>query len=168
MLHTNVFGALRTLHASLPALKDSKGRFVVIGSVLSHISLPGSTPYAMSKFALRAFAEGAWAELRTYGISVTHVSPGYVDTEIHRVDNLGTFQADKHDPLPHWIPISPDAAAKKILRAAASRKKEVTITTHAKVLIAFNRLFPGALTRLMAFLMDLRKRRLSQASGFRG
>lgn len=112
---TNVFGDLRTLHASLPALKDSKGRFVVIGSVLSHISLPGSTPYAMSKFALRAFAEGAWAELGTYGISVTHVSPGYVDTEIHRVDNLGTCQADKHDPLPHWIPISPDAAAKKRL-----------------------------------------------------
>jgi NADP-dependent 3-hydroxy acid dehydrogenase YdfG len=157
---TNVFGVMRTLDATLAALKASKGRFVVMGSVMSHVSLPGYTPYSMSKFAARAFAEGAWAELRPHGISVTHVSPGYVTTEIWKVDNRGTFDATRHDTLPKWFPLAPETAAKRIVNAVEARKRQVSVAGHAALLIAINNLFPGLLLRLTAFLTEVRKRRL--------
>ena len=73
---TNVFGVLRTIHATLPELKARRGRLVVIGSVSGHLATPGSSPYAMSKFAVRALAEALGHEVAHAGVSVTHVSPG--------------------------------------------------------------------------------------------
>ena len=37
---TNVFGVLRTIYATLDEIKRTKGRFVVMGSVSGHVSLP--------------------------------------------------------------------------------------------------------------------------------
>src|SRR3712207_7180710 len=34
---TNVFGVIRTLHETLPALMQSRGRFVIMGSVAGHL-----------------------------------------------------------------------------------------------------------------------------------
>ncbi|HEX5814554.1 MAG TPA: SDR family NAD(P)-dependent oxidoreductase, partial [Methylomirabilota bacterium] len=51
---TNVFGVLRTVRAALPELKRTAGRLAIVGSVSGHVATPGSSPYAMSKFAVRA------------------------------------------------------------------------------------------------------------------
>ena len=64
---TNVFGVVRTLHESLPALRNTQGRFVIMGSVAGHLSSAGSSPYTMSKFAVRALAEALHGELRSAG-----------------------------------------------------------------------------------------------------
>jgi len=79
---TNVFGVLRTLKATLADVRRTRGRIAVIGSVSGHIATPGSSPYAMSKFAVRALAEALGHELARSGVSVTLVSPGYVASEI--------------------------------------------------------------------------------------
>ncbi|HEV8474046.1 MAG TPA: SDR family NAD(P)-dependent oxidoreductase, partial [Methylomirabilota bacterium] len=75
---TNVFGVLRTIYAALPEVRRARGSLVVIGSVSGHIATPGSSPYAMSKFAVRALAEALGHELAADGVSVTLVSPGFV------------------------------------------------------------------------------------------
>src|SRR5687767_13709452 len=49
----NVYGVLRTLQESLGALRATKGRFVIMGSVAGHVSSAGGSAYAMSKFAVR-------------------------------------------------------------------------------------------------------------------
>ena len=53
---TNVFGVLRTVYATLPALRASRGRLAIIGSVSGYLGMPGTSAYAMSKFAVRALA----------------------------------------------------------------------------------------------------------------
>jgi NADP-dependent 3-hydroxy acid dehydrogenase YdfG len=53
---TNVFGVLRTLQAALPAVLASRGQLVILGSVAGWTASPGASPYAMSKFAVRALA----------------------------------------------------------------------------------------------------------------
>src|SRR5204862_1456111 len=68
---TNVFGVLRTLYATRGDLERSRGRFVVIGSMSGHLAMPNNSAYAMSKFAVRAFAESLGFELRARGVSVT-------------------------------------------------------------------------------------------------
>ena len=56
-LETNVFGVLRTAWACREALESSRGCFAIMGSVMSFVSLPGTSPYAMSKHAVRALAD---------------------------------------------------------------------------------------------------------------
>lgn len=51
---TNVIGLLRTLRAGLGDLEATRGHLVLLGSVSGYVALPGSSPYAMSKFAVRA------------------------------------------------------------------------------------------------------------------
>ncbi|HET9481361.1 MAG TPA: SDR family NAD(P)-dependent oxidoreductase, partial [Candidatus Polarisedimenticolia bacterium] len=83
---TNVFGVLRTIHATLAHLETTRGRLVIVGSVAGYVAAPGASPYAMSKFALRALAESLGHELRSRGVTVTLVSPGFVESEIRLVD----------------------------------------------------------------------------------
>lgn len=148
---TNVYGVLRTIYAALPELKKTRGQIVLLGSVASYVSLPGSSPYSMSKFAIRALADALTDEMRPHGIGVTLLSPGFVTSEIRRVDNQGQLRAGAQDPLPSWLPMPTSTAAKKMVRAIARRQREEIITTHGKLIVFIHRHFPGlirATTRL--------------------
>src|SRR5213592_2504511 len=97
---TNVFGVLRTIYAALPEIEKARGNIVIIGSVAGWTATPGTSPYAMSKFALRALANCITPELRPLGVKVTLISPGFVDSNIRRVDNEGQLHAGARDPVP--------------------------------------------------------------------
>jgi len=140
---TNVFGLLSTFYASLSELKKSKGQFVLLGSVAGYISLPGSSPYSMSKFSVRALANAMTDELRPSGIAVTLISPGFVTSEIRRVDNKGNLRAQEKDPLPTWLPMPTALAAQKIAYAIYRRKREEIITGHGKLFVLISRFFPA-------------------------
>lgn len=142
---TNVFGLLRTIYASLDELKKTRGRLALIGSVMGHVSLPQTSPYAMSKYAVRALAEAITEELRPEGISVTLISPGFVSTEIRMVDNKGIFHSENEDYVPAWIQVPAARAAREITSAIYRRKKERVVTGHGKVIVALSRLFPPLL-----------------------
>jgi short-subunit dehydrogenase len=139
---TNVFGTLRTIQASLPELIRSKGRLALIGSVAGYIAVPGNSAYAMSKFAVRALAESIHGELKPRGVSVTLISPGFVTSEIRKVDNRGALHESAPDPIPHWLRMPAGTAARKIVRAIEKRKREEIITAHGKVLVFVRRFFP--------------------------
>ena len=139
---TNVFGVIRTLHESLDALRRTRGRFVIMGSAAGHLSTAWTSPYSMSKFAVRALAEALHGELRPAGVSCTLISPGFVDSDIRRVDNGGALHAGAEDPIPAWLRMKTDDAARVMARGILRGKKEVIVTTHAKVLVFLTRHLP--------------------------
>ena len=149
---TNIFGVLRTVHATLADLKASRGRLVIIGSVAGYVATPGSSPYSMSKFAVRALAEALGHELAPSGVSVTLVSPGYVDSEIRRVDNAGRLQASAREPVPTWLLVPTARAARQIVRAIARRRREVVITGHGKLAVFMQRHAPWLVARFVRAL----------------
>ncbi len=136
---TNVFGLLRTAYATLEDLRKSRGNLVLLGSVAGHVALPGNTPYSMSKFAVRAFADGLVHEFRPLGVKVTLISPGFVESEIRKVDNLGALQAEAKDPIPAWLCVPTDRAANEIIQAVARGKREQVVTGHGKVIVFLSR-----------------------------
>jgi short-subunit dehydrogenase len=140
---TNVFGVLRTVFAGLTELRRNRGHLVIVGSVSGHVALPGSSPYSMSKFAVRALAEVIDFELRPAGVSVTLVSPGFVDTEIHQVDNHGVRHPDVRPRAPAFARTTAERAARRIVRAVARRKREVVITWLAHLTIRVRRYLPA-------------------------
>jgi len=141
-LETNVFGLLRTLYAALPEIKKSHGNVVLIGSVAGWGATPGASPYAMSKFAVRALANSITAELALDGVKVTLISPGFVASNIRRIDNRGTLRAETKEPIPDWLVMPTRKAVRQILRAVARGKREAIITGHGKALVFLERFAP--------------------------
>ena len=139
---TNVFGVLRTAYAALPELEKSHGNLAIIGSVSGWAATPGASPYSMSKFAIRALANSITPELRRSGIKVTLISPGFVVSNIRRVDNQGALHADAPDHVPAWIRMPTAKAARQILQAVARGKREQIITLHGKLFVALERFLP--------------------------
>lgn len=139
---TNVFGVLRTIYAALPEIEKTKGNIVIIGSVSGWAASPGASPYAMSKFAVRALANSITPELRLAGVKVTLISPGFVVSNIRRVDNRGKIHSEAKDPIPAWLQMGTQKAVRQILRAVALGKHEAIITGHGKILVVLERFMP--------------------------
>jgi short-subunit dehydrogenase len=146
---TNVFGVLRTIRATLGELRRTRGTLVIVGSVSGYVSLPGGSPYSMSKAALRPLADSLQAELRPSGVSVVLIIPGFVESEIRQVDNRGEYHPDAPDVVPPWLRMPTARAARRILRAVGRRRREAVITGHGKVLVFLQRHFPGLLGMLL-------------------
>jgi NAD(P)-dependent dehydrogenase (short-subunit alcohol dehydrogenase family) len=79
-LDVNVVGQLRVVQPLLPLLRRSRGRVVLMGSIGGRSALPFLGAYAMSKFALEAFADSLRVEVAPWGIHVAIVEPGTIAT----------------------------------------------------------------------------------------
>jgi short-subunit dehydrogenase len=146
---TNVFGVLRTAWATRDALLASGGNLAIVGSVAGAMGMPRSSPYAMSKAAVRSLAESLWFEFGRYGASVTLILPGFVDSEMRQVDNQGVVNPDAEDPIPGWLSMRVDVAARQMVRAIVRRRRTVVITGHGKFAVALFRFAPGIAARLI-------------------
>ena len=142
---TNVFGVLRTIYAALPEIEKTKGNIAIIGSVSGWAASPGASPYAMSKFAVRALANSITPELRLSGVNVTLISPGFVASNIRRVDNQGKFHPGAKDQISSWLVMPTEKAVRQMLRAVARGKREAIITGHGKIFVALERFMPWLL-----------------------
>jgi NADP-dependent 3-hydroxy acid dehydrogenase YdfG len=89
MILTNVLGPAALIHYSLPALRESRGRIVLVGSVAGHVHTPGNI-YGATKWALTGLTENTRQLVTGDGIGVTLVSPGAVET--HFSDPVGGLE----------------------------------------------------------------------------
>jgi short-subunit dehydrogenase len=154
-LEVNFFGVVRTALATLEPLRRSRGSLVIVSSVLGHFGAAGSSAYAASKHALVGFGESLHHELRRDGVAVTVVSPGFVATEIRKVDNRGVFHPEWEDRRPRRMVVSAERAARAIVRATARRRALAVVTEHGKLAVFFKRHAPSA----FAFFMRVGDRR---------
>ena len=79
MVLTNVYGVALTIRAAMPAVRETRGHFVLTGSVAGRRALPGSL-YSATKWAVTAMGESLRQELNDSGVRVTVIEPGMVDT----------------------------------------------------------------------------------------
>ncbi len=82
MVLTNVYGAAITLRACIPALRESRGHIVLMGSISGRQVGTGSL-YSCTKWAVTAMAEAARKDLHGTGVRVTLIAPGIVDTAFY-------------------------------------------------------------------------------------
>lgn len=79
MILTNVLGPALLVRETLPHLRESKGRIVVVGSVAGIRNTPGNL-YSVTKWAVHALVENVRLLVAKDRIGVTLVAPGVVDT----------------------------------------------------------------------------------------
>ncbi|HEV7933489.1 MAG TPA: SDR family oxidoreductase [Actinomadura sp.] len=96
MVLTNVYGPAITARAAMPALLESKGHFVLTGSIAGRIPTPGSL-YSATKWAMTGLAQNLRAELADSGVRVTLIQPGLTDTVLINPDRAGDVKLDPAD-----------------------------------------------------------------------
>ncbi len=154
---TNVFGVLRTAYESLAALRSSGGRLVIMGSVAGHAAAPGASAYASSKFAVRALADSLRGDLGQEGVGLTLLSPGFIDSDIRRIDNRGALHADAPDPIPEWVRMRAPAAARQMVNAIDRGRAEQVLTFHGRLIVFLARHFPALVRRFALRYVRWRK-----------
>ena len=81
-LEVNVIGQVAVSQAFLPLLRQGRGRIVNMSSIAGRAATPFLGPYCASKFALEAVSDALRSEVRPWGITVSLVEPGAVQSEI--------------------------------------------------------------------------------------
>ena len=79
MVLTNVLGPALLVRETLPHLRESRGRIVVVGSVAGIRNTPGNL-YSVTKWAVHALVENVRLLVAKDRVGVTLVAPGVVDT----------------------------------------------------------------------------------------
>ena len=88
----NVIGGTAVTQTVLPLIRAARGRVVFISSTSGRVVTPSIGAYGASKFALEAIADALRSELRPWGIRVSLIEPGQIDTDMSRDshEQLGT------------------------------------------------------------------------------
>ncbi|WP_432956635.1 SDR family oxidoreductase [Micromonospora haikouensis] len=90
-LDTNVVGQVAVIQGFLPLLRTGRGRIVNVTSGLGRVALPYLGAYAAAQFAKEAVSDSLRRELRPFGIAVSVVQPGAIQTPIwDKVAHAGT------------------------------------------------------------------------------
>jgi len=94
MIDTNVKGLLYLSKEVISIMKAKKaGHIINIGSVAGKMAYPNGNVYCATKSAVQALTEGMRIDLLAYGIKVTQVAPGAVETEFSLVRLKGDAEA---------------------------------------------------------------------------
>ncbi len=92
MIDTNVKGLLYVTRMVTPGMVErGKGHIINISSIAGKETYPNGAAYCGSKSAVQAITHAQRIELLQYGIKVSSVCPGMVDTEF----SLVRFKGDK-------------------------------------------------------------------------
>jgi 3-hydroxy acid dehydrogenase/malonic semialdehyde reductase len=88
MFETNVMASFRVMQTVAKSMIERKrGHIIVITSIAAREVYRLGVVYCMTKHALSALARGMRIELQGFGIKVTEIAPGMVDTEIRATSN---------------------------------------------------------------------------------
>ncbi|MCZ7558100.1 MAG: SDR family NAD(P)-dependent oxidoreductase [Bacteroidia bacterium] len=135
VLNVNVLGIARCMEHCLPLMHAGGGGDVVlISSLLDARGYPGTASYSTAKAALRAMADSARVLLRSSGIRVVLVRPGFMRTAMTEKNAIS---------MPGML--TPEQAAERILRGVAKAKAVISFPRWLAILAELARLLPRTL-----------------------
>jgi NADP-dependent 3-hydroxy acid dehydrogenase YdfG len=135
MIDINVKGLLYVSREIIPRMTERKaGHIINLGSIAGKEVYPNGNVYCASKFAVDALTKGMRLDLNPFGIKVTSINPGLVETEFSLVRFKGN--ADKSSTVYKGIdPLKGEDIANIIL---------FTLTCAPHVVLADITVFPTA------------------------
>jgi len=148
IFNINFFGALESMQAVVPVMRQQRsGTIINISSVAGHIALPFHSIYSSTKFAMNALGKAARLELKSSGIHVLTVCPGYVRTEfganaVRRPDSKTVRPAQIRG-------ISTQRVARAVLRGYLKQRREVVVPWTMHPAIKIYQMFPWLVERTM-------------------
>jgi len=151
VFNLNFFGALESMQAVIPVMKQQgSGTIINISSVAGHIPLPFHGVYSATKFAMNAFGKAARVELKSDGIHVMTVCPGYVRTDFSANAIKGAEQKTVRPSVARGI--SAQRVARAVFHGYLKQKREVIVPWTMHPAIKMYQLFPAVVEWAMVKL----------------
>ncbi len=157
-IKVNLLGVIQTTRYVLPVMIDQRaGHIVNMSSLAGLIATPTYSVYAASKFGIRGFSEALRREVGVYGIHISVIYPGAVDTEfkshagIHRKTGVTT---------PKGLRLQADQVAEAIWMTVARPKRSVVMPGIYRLAVGLNALLPG----LLDWIIEKRFTRMERGS----
>lgn len=155
LFRLNVFAPVRLTQLVLPGMRArGHGRIVMVGSMLASFPLAFRSSYVSAKAAIKGFADAARLEVSPFGIGVTTVEPGAINTGIstRRTKYIGQESVYRNDFTAmlsaldgnEATGISAERVAATILAAIEARRPKplYAIGSRAPIVFALRRLVP--------------------------
>jgi len=121
MVEINLRAPIALARATAPAMiSRGRGHMVFISSLAGKVASPASAIYSATKFGLRGFALGIREDLRSHGVGVSVVLPGFIR-------QAGMF-ADANIELPRGVGTrTPEHVARAVIQAVERNRGEVEV-----------------------------------------
>jgi len=144
-IQVDVLGVIWMTQAVLPHMIGRRSGLIInMASMAGHIATPTYTAYAASKFAVRGFSEALRREVGVFGVRVSTICPGGVQTEFGEV--AGINRTTKVS-TPKWLVLSAEDVAQTAWRLTQRPRREVILPWIMRLSVWANALFPGVLDR---------------------
>jgi short-subunit dehydrogenase len=102
-MHTNFYGAVHMMRAVLPGmLQQQRGRIINVSSVGGVLATPFASAYNASKFALEGYSASLRHEVAPYGVWVSSLTPGFINTHTH--DNSVVLVEGTRSSFSRYVP----------------------------------------------------------------
>ena len=155
IIDINIRGVVHGIHAAYPIMRDQgAGHIVNTASVAGLAAAPMLTAYSMTKHAVVGLSRSLRVEAQAYGVKVSVVCPGFIDTPIK--DNMKSINID-NDKLNEGVPVkimTAETCADHILRGVRKNKQTIVVTRHARALDGLQRYLPAIAERVSKFAMS--------------
>lgn len=135
LMRVNYLGSVWSTAHALPHLKRSRGQVVAISSLTGLTGVPQRTAYGATKHAMAGFFDSLRIELAGTGVDVTVIYPGFVFSEINQraLSGSGVPFGQKAYLHRKGETMETDECCRQILRAVASRDRDLVMTWRGKV-----------------------------------
>jgi len=121
-IEVNLTGQVAVTQAMLGRIRQARGRIVFISSIGGRIAFPMTGAYHASKFGIEAVGDVFRQELRPWGISVSIIEPGSIDTAIwERVEREADEVGERAHPDQGDLYGKAIASYRKVTRRLAKR-----------------------------------------------
>lgn len=161
-LDVNLLGVIRVTQAALPhMIEKRKGHIINMGSIASFIATPTYSVYAASKFGVRGFTEALRREVNVFGIRVSLVCPGGVDTEFGQIAG---FMRTTRVTTPRWLVLRAEEVAQAVWKLTQNYRRVVVLPSIMHIAIWLNALVPGFLDMAIEHLFVRKERLLTKTN----
>jgi NAD(P)-dependent dehydrogenase (short-subunit alcohol dehydrogenase family) len=128
VMDINVLGVFHTARATLPALIESKGYFLVVSSLAAFAAAPGLAAYNASKAGAEHFANALRLEVHHLGVDVGCAHMSWIDTPLVRdakKDLTAFSDLLKKLPYPLGKTTNVEACVKAFVKGVEKRQRHV-------------------------------------------
>lgn len=145
MLQTNILGTVNCFEAARKIMKNQKkGSIAVIASVSGILEYENSSLYTKTKRSVIQIADAYRRALKPFGISVTTIAPGYIDTEKLR-------QLNQNDLSKKPFLTDVETAVSVISEAIEKQRKLIIFPVKMKWMMKSLSLLPASLLNIIMF-----------------
>ena len=173
-MDVNFRSPMELIRLVLPGMRNKRaGRILTVSSVGGMMAMPTMAVYSASKFALEGAHESLWYEVRPWGIHVSLVQPGFIDSDgFQKVRYTPKSDRSEHELAEpyheHYVNMSPfierlmrrststpDSVARVVLRTMRRRNPPLRVpaTLDARLFAFLRRILPRSVYHGLLYRM---------------